>query len=152
MSEEVTVLYLHVENGIVVNRVLGSTTYKLDDWVPEVEGPSSVHTAIGSKYSELHNTFLPPGMSDEEATNIINEYSTKLESVLQDRIEYSKTEHFKQSLAEPIKNDIIRQIEELTLLKSNAQKNPVWFLLNNEKRDIIFHEPLNIKPNLENEV
>lgn len=152
MNEDVTVTYLHVEDGVVVNRVLGTSTYKQDNWVSDVDGPISLNTVVGSKFSEQHKTFLPPGMTDEEAQEILEDFSQKLEDVLKNRKEFVTTEHFENNLVEEIKNNFLWQIKELEMLKQKSQENPIWLILNNEKRDIIFHEPLNIKPNLENEV
>lgn len=145
---EQTLFFLIVENGVVVNRVIGSTSYMGDNVFPQPEGPD---VEIGSTFVESRNLYLPPNVTLEELDSKVSEDLPKLEEKQTFYKKFVESDNFKQNITEDLKKQTTDYLESINRIVDDVKKNPLW-ILSHQTDFILSGEPFKIRPNLDNEV
>lgn len=139
-------IYNEVKDGIIVNRLVGTSAYKHEEWIKE-EYP----TAIGWKQIE-ENLFVPPHMSKEQFDAL---YSSNLAELEEKQTYYNKlinSTHYKEKLTEDIRKQVMEFYNLLETITQKVKENKGWVISYEEEKGRSLAEPFRLRPNLENEV
>jgi hypothetical protein len=148
---EVTISYLHVENNIVTNSVLGTSTYFLENWI---ENKYPVDVTIGWKYIPEKNIFLPPNVTEEDLQEQLHDHLVKLKEAQAFYYTFTQSNHYKNGITEELKTsvlDYLKNIAEIIKDVEEKTKKNIMHFLGSECHQIPT-EPFIDRPNLENEV
>lgn len=139
--------YIIVENGIIVNRCVGTSDTSFPGWIKE-----EYVTDIGWKHNSDLNLYTPQDMTTEDVNNrkndVINMYTEKksfYERLVNSNLTFN-------SYPEETKQKITKYVEDLTNVLEEIKNNPGIILKELSGRIELNQEPIILRPNLDNEV
>jgi len=141
------IIYAEVKDGIVVNRLLGSTGNPLD-----AENLFLLKYPVAMGWKQIsEDMFIPPTMTEEE-WNILS-VSTK-QSINTTKEYYDNlvtSAHYANNIPAEIKDEIQRFIREFAEVYEKINQHDGW-ILNYLENKLSYREPLRVRPNIEIEV
>ena len=146
--EEQTFTYIVVEDGVIVNRTVGTIDTVFDNWIKE-----TYPTAFGWKLNETVGAFIPNNMTTEE----FNDIKSQIISESQEQKTYYDTlvasEHFLDKISEEKQKEVNNWLSYINkkiirIEDDNGYVIPYHLNMVSEYAS----EPFSIRPNIENEV
>lgn len=146
--EEQTLLYLVVENGVIVNRCVGTIDTSYDNWIKE-----TYPTHIGWKYNNHIQKFIPSSMTTEEFNSLKTIFLDKLNEQKNFYTSYVGSVGFKTNLTEEKQTEVKLWLENLNKQITTIE-NDLGYLIPYEYGMVsgVRGEPFSMRPNTENEV
>jgi hypothetical protein len=150
IMEEQTFNYLVIEDGVVVNRTVGTIDTSFDNWIKQ-----TYPTPIGWKYNSVIGKYIPSDMTTEEFNSIKTNLLSELNEQKTFYVDLVASQHFTNSLTEEKQKEVTSWLEQVNNLITKIE-NEIGYVIpytrNMMANETLGNEPFSIRPNIENEV
>ena len=146
LVENTQLIYLEVNDGIVVNRLLGN---------PVGSRPENCYVETYPAYPGWkqinEDTFIPSDMTEEEFETLANSTKQEISETKQYYDNLFASSHYQNNLTNEIKNAVDLFISNFNFVYEKVNQHKGWTLAYLDKK-IYYGEPFSVRPNIENEV
>ena len=146
--EEQTFIYLVVEDGVIINRAVGTIDISFEDWIKE-----TYPTVIGWKFNSDIDKFIPSDITTEEFNTIKLNLLSELDEQNAFYTSLVTSTHFTNNLTEEKQKEVNSWLEKINKVKTKIE-NDFGYVIPYVKDMVpnIGSEPFVLRPNIENEV
>jgi len=146
LVEDPNLVYLHVENDVVVNRLLGN---------PVAAAPENCYVQTYPVYPGWkkinEDTFIPSEMTEEEFNTIAD--ATKQE-IIETKEYYDNlvaSSHYQNNLSDEVKLSVDLFVSNFNFVYEKINQHKGWAIEYLQQK-LSYGEPFTVRPNIENEV
>jgi hypothetical protein len=148
IMEEQTFIYLVVEEGVIVNRCVGTIDTSFDNWIKE-----TYPTEIGWKYNNDIQKFIPSNLTTEEFNSTKTNILSNLNELKTFYTSFVASANFTNNLNEEKQIEVQSWLEKVNKQITTIE-NDLGYLIPYARAMVqqVPGEPFSIRPNIENEV
>ena len=141
------IVYVEVKDGIVVNRLLGSTGNPLD-----AENLFLLKYPVAMGWKQIsEDMFIPPTMTEEEWNILSVDTKQSINTTKEYYDSLVTSAHYTNNIPAEMKEEIQRFIREFAEVHEKINIHDGW-ILNYLENKLSYREPLRVRPNIEIEV